>query len=73
MRWPLIQPASSDSNSDTTPPISSGSPALLKGVREAIIAFSWHCRAPRRRHQARRSRAFMEWVAAIMGDYLSKP
>ncbi|EGF91917.1 uncharacterized HTH-type transcriptional regulator yhjC [Asticcacaulis biprosthecium C19] len=28
---------------------------------------------PRRRHQARRVRAFMDWVAAIMGDYLSKP
>ncbi|ESQ90757.1 LysR family transcripitonal regulator [Asticcacaulis sp. AC460] len=27
---------------------------------------------PRRRHQARRVRAFMDWVAAIMGDYLSK-
>ncbi len=26
---------------------------------------------PRRRHQARRARAFMDWVAEVMGDYLS--
>ena len=26
---------------------------------------------PRRRHQARRVRAFMDWVAGIMGDYLA--
>jgi len=26
---------------------------------------------PRRRHQARRARAFMDWIAGIMADYLS--